>query len=263
LTTIIGVHGVGNHLPELDPAAAVAHLSSVWSIALGRNVDVAYYAHHLRTEVAQSLEEDPDSLGEEERRLLLDWDEALRGHRLEPQGWLTIPPRQLLGAMASGRFSSLPMQLFALLLLREVQWYLGKRHQDRRTAARDTVAEAIRSSGASVVLAHSLGSVVTYEALWAHNLEIDLLVTMGSPLAIRGLVFDRLTPSPARGVRAPRPPGARRWVNISDPGDMCAVPRWLGKSFDVDDDLEAQIGVFDFHRVSKYLACEQMRSILG
>jgi hypothetical protein len=45
-----------------------------------------------------------------------------------------------------------------------------------RQATRDRVAEIIRSRDARVVLAHSLGSVVTYEALWANpEIQIDRL----------------------------------------------------------------------------------------
>ncbi|MFD8967973.1 hypothetical protein ACFV0C_23770 [Streptomyces sp. NPDC059568] len=51
-----------------------------------------------------------------------------------------------------------------------------------------------------VIVAHSLGSVIAYEALCAHPDWPDLtLVTLGSPLAVRGVVFDRLAPPPPAG----------------------------------------------------------------
>ena len=50
------------------------------------------------------------------------------------------------------------------------------------------------------MVGHSLGSVVAYEALCAHpEWPVRALVTLGSPLGIRNLIFDRLVPAPAAG----------------------------------------------------------------
>ena len=108
-----------------------------------------------------------------------------------------------------------------------------------------------------MVLAHSLGSVVTYETLW-HNddLEVDLLVTLGSPLALPHAVFPRLDPAPSDGVGC-RPPNVKRWVNIADVGDLVAIPaggvprRFTG----VAADHASVIHAFDFHLVANYLGC--------
>jgi hypothetical protein len=41
------------------------------------------------------------------------------------------------------------------------------------------------------------------------------------------------------------------------------VPRWLGKSFDgIDEDLETPIGVFEFHKVVKYLRCRTVADVV-
>lgn len=272
MTSIVGVHGVGNHLPELAPAAAAAALGRTWSKALARCVGiedefelaVAYYAHHLRTSLAHGVGDGLDGLDEEASTMLRQWDESLREDRPVPQGWLTWPVRQIVSGIVASRAGGDAMRAFIPLGLREVQLFLGARHRARRVLARDAVAATIRDRGASVVLAHSLGSVVAYEALWAHpDLTVDLLVTMGSPLGIRGMVLDRLEPG-NRGEdnRVLRPPGVRRWVNIADPGDLFAVPRWLRKTFAVDHELETAIGVFDFHRVSNYLACAELGAAL-
>lgn len=96
-----------------------------------------------------------------------------------------------------------------------------------RILARTEVANAIAAAnrhGRTVVIAHSLGSVVTYETLHAYpQLHVAHLITLGSPLALPHAVFDRLLP-------APRPRGAGlantgRWTNIADVGDLVAVPR--------------------------------------
>lgn len=72
-----------------------------------------------------------------------------------------------------------------------------------------------------VVIAHSLGSVVAWEALHEHAGEVPLLVTLGSPLAMRTVVWPHLVPTPPR-----TPPSVRRWLNLWDRDDIIvARPR--------------------------------------
>jgi hypothetical protein len=82
-----------------------------------------------------------------------------------------------------------------------------------------------------VIVAHSLGSVVAYEALCAHPEVPDLtLVTLGSPLAVRGLVLDRLLPAPRDG-RGRWPAPVKSWTNIADRGDVVALAKELAPVF--------------------------------
>lgn len=70
-----------------------------------------------------------------------------------------------------------------------------------------------------VIVGHSLGSVVAYEVA-ANYLEtpLPLLLTIGSPLGLRTVIYDRLKPQP------PLYPGKLdRWVNISDLNDLVAA----------------------------------------
>jgi hypothetical protein len=69
-----------------------------------------------------------------------------------------------------------------------------------------------------VIIGHSLGSVVAFEA--AHRLDrvLPLLVTIGSPLGLNTIVYDRLIPQPPTF-----PPRVRRWVNIADRDDVVAA----------------------------------------
>ncbi|MFC8514487.1 hypothetical protein [Streptomyces sp. NPDC057257] len=82
-----------------------------------------------------------------------------------------------------------------------------------------------------VVVAHSLGTVVAYETLCAHPELPDLtLITLGSPLAVRGLVLDRLVPAPHDGHgRWPVP--VKRWTNLADQGDIVALAKQLAPVF--------------------------------
>ncbi|MEW2139811.1 hypothetical protein AB0892_25045 [Streptomyces sp. NPDC005409] len=86
---------------------------------------------------------------------------------------------------------------------------------DRRIRAR--VCEAI-GNGPAVVVAHSLGSVVALETLHQLAAPVPLLVTLGSPIATRSVVWPRLLPQP------PSVPGCiGAWLNFWDRDDIIAV----------------------------------------
>lgn len=146
---------------------------------------------------------------------------------------------------------------------REVTEYLRRPEHPRRAQARTTVADLIRAHRPDVIVAHSLGTVVTYEALHAlPHIPIPLLITLGSPLALPHAIHPRLQPAPAadperdhRPYRA-RPPGVQRWVNIADPGDPVAIPLHLTDGFDgialnLTDTIHHTYG---FHHAATYLA---------
>jgi hypothetical protein len=72
--------------------------------------------------------------------------------------------------------------LFVTVFFPEVARYLAADDAPARAQAREHVAATIADRRARVVIAHSLGTVVAYEALYAHpGLQVDLLVTLGSP----------------------------------------------------------------------------------
>jgi pimeloyl-ACP methyl ester carboxylesterase len=99
-----------------------------------------------------------------------------------------------------------------------------------RTRSLDRVASRI-SSDTRVVIGHSFGSIVAYEALCAHpEWPVHTLVTVGSPLGISQLISCRLNPAP--NPAADRlPGGVRRWVNLSDPEDLVALVPNLASRF--------------------------------
>ena len=104
-----------------------------------------------------------------------------------------------------------------------------------RQAALDRVAAGV-GEDTRVVVGHSLGSVVAYEALCAHpKWPVRVLVTLGSPLGVRNLIFDRLVPAPAAavpgGLRGVWPGGVRWWVNVADAGDVVALVKDLRPLF--------------------------------
>ncbi|HEX4704863.1 MAG TPA: hypothetical protein VH352_22230 [Pseudonocardiaceae bacterium] len=112
---------------------------------------------------------------------------------------------------------------FLVRALRQVSLYLTDDSVRERALARVT---DLIDEDTVVLLGHSLGSVVAYEA--AHRLAhpLPLLVTIGSPLGIRTVVYDRLRPIPPTV-----PPTVRRWVNLVDPDDLVAAEPDLASGF--------------------------------
>ena len=109
-----------------------------------------------------------------------------------------------------------------------------------------------------VIVAHSLGSVVAYEMLFTlPHRPLGALVTLGSPLGLRNLIFDRLRPPPAVGpqnghLKGSWPP-VRMWANVADAGDIVAVVEDLRPLF---GDQVRQVRVHNgarAHDMSPYL----------
>jgi hypothetical protein len=90
-----------------------------------------------------------------------------------------------------------------------------------RDAARARVEAAV-TADTRVMVAHSLGTLVAYEALCAHpEWPVTDFVTMGCPLAA-GVVHPRLEPCPTDGV-GPWPGSVVNWTNIAGLGDPAAA----------------------------------------
>lgn len=81
-----------------------------------------------------------------------------------------------------------------------------------------------------VVIGHSLGSVVAYDAVrsLSQDRKIPLLMTLGSPLGLSA-IFKRLRPEPP-GF----PAVIQRWVNVAAPDDIVAARPNLHELFDRD-----------------------------
>ena len=104
---------------------------------------------------------------------------------------------------------------------------------------REMVKMPLRAAAESdrpvLLLAHSMGSVIAYDSLWemSHDgrsdIDLDLLVTMGSPLG-QSYVQRRILGHERVGTE--RYPGnIRRWVNLAAAGDMTAVDPQLANDF--------------------------------
>lgn len=104
---------------------------------------------------------------------------------------------------------------------------------------RDALDWSAKNADKTIVIAHSLGSVIAFDALhgWegaAAPGKVAVLSTMGSPLAKRVFVQHRGRPSG-------RPPNAAAWLNFHSPSDPIASAL-SGPYADVtDDDVKTSI----------------------
>lgn len=177
-----------------------------------------------------------------------------------PVGYVVTGPlraqwvRAALDALSGSRYFGTMSDRLLIFGLKQVRRYMTD--PAIRAAARARVAAEI-TPDTRVVIAHSLGSVVAYETLCANPQWDQLdLVTLGSPLGLRSIVFDRLDPAPVDGAGA-WPTPVRSWTNIADPGDIVALANTLATRFpnpagDPIDDQQITNGV-RMHDLLRYL----------
>jgi hypothetical protein len=134
------------------------------------------------------------------------------------------------------------------LLLRDVYVYCTRR------GVADAIDEVVRADivpEPTVVVAHSLGTVVAYNILRndPRSLQVRALVTVGSPLAIRA-VRKNLVP-----LKSPK---TEAWFNAFDPRDIVALNPLNAANFPVIPEIENKVDVDNFtdnrHGISGYLS---------
>ena len=99
-----------------------------------------------------------------------------------------------------------------------------------RAGVRDAIDDVVKAhltEEPTIVIAHSLGTVVAYNVLRSdpRPLQVPLLVTVGCPLGIRA-IRDQLVP-----VRSPK--AVHSWYNAYDPRDVVALYPLDGSNFPV------------------------------
>ena len=86
-----------------------------------------------------------------------------------------------------------------------------------RAAAHKSVLD-LTGPETKVLIGHSLGSVVAYEVAHFMNWPLPLLITLGSPLGVQTIIYDRLQPQPPSF-----PSKVQRWLNVADRNDFVAA----------------------------------------
>jgi hypothetical protein len=239
---ILVVHGIGQELE--GPSTLHARLSPALRDGLLRagadigpeDVSFASYGELFRPRsefLAPTVHYDASDVqpGYEEDLLMALWERAA-----SCDGAVIPPDEEVLGrtpSVARRGVAALSRSKFLAGIgesafvgdLKQVSTYF--KDEKMRTAIQQMVAGAI-AEDTRVIVGHSLGSVVAYEVLFAHSHQrVRALVTLGSPLGLRNVVFDRLRPAPAavpgsKQVMGAWPP-VRMWANVADTGDIVAA----------------------------------------
>ncbi|MGX1886715.1 hypothetical protein [Streptomyces sp. NPDC055287] len=246
MARVVGVHGVGKQLlgeegllKDWQPALTDGLRRSGGPAFGTGDIVMAFYGDLFRPAGRMLAVGDPlytaaDVQAGFEQDLLFAWWEAAaaQDEQVVPpdEDTLARTPRSVqsaLRALSRSRFFS-GLALRALVSdVKQTRRYLWE--PQLRQAARDRVGAAI-GEDTRVVVAHSLGSVVAYEALCALDGHgVQALVTIGSPLGTR-MVFDRLQPRP--GPTGAWPGGDNLvWTNVVDQGDVVALVKDLRPLF--------------------------------
>ncbi|MFG2288359.1 alpha/beta fold hydrolase [Streptomyces sp. NPDC048595] len=193
-----------------------------------------------------------------EERALADWLRDMTyladtlAHAGESEELSAELPLEALPLPQSGRTA-----LFRLLVKHAFQDVHAYFFGGSGPAMRQVVARSLDGldGGPLVVVGHSLGTIIAYEVLMEQGREVELLVTLGSPLAISE-VQDHLARPPAV------PAGVAAWRNASDLRDLVALDHTLRPEYAPQErvtDLLVTNDSRNHHGITEYLAQRQVR----
>ncbi|GAB1516871.1 lipase family protein [Actinophytocola sp. KF-1] len=248
MARIVCVHGIAQQLRGEQtllqawwPAMADGVVRAGGGPVAISDVAMAFYGDLFRPSGERLAVGDPIYVADDvrpgfEQELLLAWwrQAALVEDAVPPMDGDTLvrAPRSVqtaLRALSRSRFFARVAVRALIFDLKQVSGYLLD--PALRQEARARVA-AVITPATRVVVAHSLGSVVAYEALCSlPDHSVRALVTLGSPLGIRNLIFDRLDPAPRNGRGVWPGSDALVWTNIVDRGDVVALEKDLRPRF--------------------------------
>ncbi len=181
--------------------------------ALAETLAAALLAHATRSDDRRLADEAANALYQADpgRDCVQGLGAGVRGAVavMDGNAWLT---RRIFGILQKARRDLL-----------QVTRYLTE--DDLRDAVQARVA-ALLDQDTQLVIGHSLGSVVAWEACQALSRPLPVLVTLGSPLGLDNPVYRQLRPQPPTW-----PPPVHRWVNVAHPDDIVAVDPDLGPLF--------------------------------
>lgn len=271
MSKIVGVHGInqeyrGENTINRDWLPALKDGLNRAGVTLESDNDLscAFYGHLFRegkkgSSIPDYDDTDIDSDWEED--LLLQWaQEVIAVEKPEVdsdfqrKGRVPREIQKALGILSESKFFGDIAEKFVIYFLKQVGDYFH--NQDLREKIRHAIASCVKDD-TRILVGHSLGSVACYEALCQHpEWNIEVLVTLGSPLGIRNLIFDRLEPLPRNNVGS-WPGSVKKWVNIADAGDIVALEKNLKPLFDGNVEDKLVYNGSDAHSALNYLTAKE------
>ncbi|CAB4931362.1 MAG: hypothetical protein F2840_01360 [Actinobacteria bacterium] len=129
-----------------------------------------------------------------------------------------------------------------------------------RHAAWRAVLGALPETGRITVVAHSLGSILMIDLLTRlpPGLQIDLLVTIGSPMGVKALRAHHHGIDTAAGFPSDR---VLSWLNVYDPGDIITIGRGASPFFKAA--LDAPVNTGASHSLTGYMSHPVVAAAVG
>lgn len=128
---------------------------------------------------------------------------------------------------------------------------------------------ATTGGGPFVVIGHSQGSMVTYQALMelGKSIEVDLFITLGSPLGLPQVTGEL---QKWHGKKLPIPPCVKQWINVARDGDIVCSDQSLSDEYSAAGkslvDIRIKDGAFPptkAHDVGFYLCYPETRQAVA
>ena len=271
MARVVCVHGIGQQLETSETLHSIWAPAMVGGVRLGgaelseTDIVCAEYGSLFRKPgrklaVGDEPIEATDLDHYERDLLMLLWQEAGKNDpRVIPPDASTLGTpmtvQRGLRALSNSRFFANVAERALLGNLRQVKRYMNDDQTREEINAR--VLSAV-GPDTRLIVGHSLGSVVAYEVMSELPPDFHVsLVTLGSPLGIANLIFDRLRPPPSHtDPRGQWPRGCPYWANVADEADVVALVKDLRplfgdavESFVVDNDAHA-------HSIAPYLTAQ-------
>jgi hypothetical protein len=272
---ILAIHGIGQQFRADEVIRGewwpylVGGLHKVGGDLLPEDFVCPFYGHLFRAheQLSTTQRYNPEDLTPEEVRLmeiLLDEAakqepdkvpsrDAFEGEFLGTPGWVQWALRML----SQSSFFSNISQSMMIGDLKQVVRYMN----DSKT--RENIIEKVLEKftpDIRIVIGHSLGSIIAYECLFRKPEQPVCFITLGSPLGIRNLIFDKLQPAPQNG-KGIWPP-VKSWTNVADKGDVVALNKELRRFFGPGiKDIVVDNGA-DAHNGAHYLSSSAIANII-
>ena len=274
MAKILIVHGISNqYLGESE-------LLSAWYDALCDGLNrvnfhplperadcfCPFYGNLFREEAHLGLsapKPDVDKLNETESDLLAAiWKSATEADEnvIKPEEYgetlFRFPKfaERALNALAKSSYLADYAPINFLADLKQVDAYMND--SSMRLKIRGRVTDHI-TDDTRIVIGHSLGSVVAYEAVCEKPAQVIGLLTLGSPLGLQKIVFKKLVPKPNALGLGRWPGNVKHWDNIAAVGDIVAAQKQLAPLFGNDLVDHVIDSGWDAHSSTRYLNSDQ------
>jgi len=293
---IIGIHGLGNKPPKYL-------LEEWWRLSINEGLKkikshfdeydfkLVYWADSLHSDPLNPYENDKDS----ELFLSEKYEPAAKINKVKSSGFKEIfinfykkqRDKILFNETLHVKFPSLT-DLIIKHFFKDLDIYLTKQCVEENKSdclakdiIRDKLADALRKHKEKEILliAHSMGTIVTYEVLIEveDEVNIDSLITIGSPLGVP-FIFEKLkndkciVPGEESKLRTPENI-LNEWKNLADLDDKIARSADMSKIFKmnshniapvmevVENDYESE-GIENPHKSFGYLRTPELAKII-